>query len=106
MAEPYIALGLQAIPFAYDNSPRIYYPIKRKVHKMRRRSEQAESDDVIHGGWKPDDRGLILKKRSEVASDEEIVEVVPRRNTNNRQLVRRTSSVDGNGYDGRDGRND
>lgn len=72
---------------------------------MRRRSEQAESD-AIHGGWKPDDRGLVLKKRSEVASDEEIVEIVPRRNTNNRQLVRRTSSVDRVGYDGRDSRND
>lgn len=107
MADPYVALGLKAIPLAYDHYPQVYYPIKRKVQKMRRRSEQAESDDVaIHGGWKPDDRGLVLKKRSEVASDEEIVEIVPRRNTNNRQLVRRTSSVDRVGYDGRDSRND
>jgi hypothetical protein len=107
MADPYLALGLKAIPFAYNNYPQVYRPIKREVQKMRRRSEQAESDDVaIHGGWKPDDRGLVLKKRSEVASDEEIVEVVPRRNTNNRQLVRRTSSVDRIGYGGRDSRND
>ena len=107
MADPYIALGLKAIPFAYDNYPQVYQPIKRGVQKMRRRSEQAESDDVdFHGGWKPDERGLVLKKRSEVASDEEIVEVVPRRNTNNRQLVRRTSSVDRIGYGGRDSRND
>jgi hypothetical protein len=107
MADPYIALGLKAIPFAYDNYPQVYNPIKRKVQKMRRRSEPAESDDVaMHGGWKPDDRGLVLKKRSEVASDEEIVETVPRRNANNRQLVRRTSSADRIGYDRRDGRND
>jgi hypothetical protein len=107
MADPYIALGLKAVPFVYDNYPQVYDPIKRKVQKMRRRSEPAESDDVaIHGGWKPDDRGLVLKKRSEVASDEEIVETVPRRNTNNRQLVQLTSSADRIGYDRRDGRHD
>lgn len=107
MADPFIALGLKAVPFVYDNYPQAYDPIKRKVQKMRRRSEPAESDNVaIHGGWKPDDRGLVLKKRSEVASDEEIVETVPRRNANNRQLVRRTSSADRIGYDRRDGRND
>ena len=104
MADPFIALGLKAVPFVYDNYPQAYDPIKRKVQKMRRRSEP---DDVaIHGGWKPDDRGLVLKKRSEVASDEEIVETVPRRNANNRQLVRRTSSADRIGYNRRDGRND
>ena len=107
MADPYIALGLHAVPYVYDKYPQVYQPVKRKVQKMRRRSEQAEyDDDAIHGGWKPDDRGLVLKKRSEVASDEEIVETVPRRNANNRQLVRRTNSADRSGYDRRDGRND
>jgi hypothetical protein len=107
MADPYVSLGLKAVPYAYDNYDKVYDPIKRKVQKMRRRSDQVEYDDVaIHGGWKPDDRGLVLKKRSEVASDEEIVEVVPRRTANNRQLVRRTSSVDRVGYDRKDGRND
>jgi hypothetical protein len=107
MADPFVALSLKAVPYAYDNYGQIYDPIKRKVNKMRRRGEAVDYDDVaIHGGWKHDDRGLVLKKRSEVASDEEIVETVPRRNTNNRQLVRRTSSVDRAGYDRRDGRHD
>jgi len=107
MADPYVSLGLKAVPYAYDNYDKIYDPVKRKVQKMRRRGEQVEyDDDENHGGWKPDDRSLVLKKRSEVASDEEIVEVVPRRNANNRQLVRRTSSVDRVGYDRRDGRSD
>jgi len=107
MADPYIALGLKAVPFVYDNYPQVYHPIKRKVQKMRRQSEPTNFDDhAVHGGWKPDDRGLILKKRSEVASDEEIVETVPRRNANNRQLVRRISSADRSGYDRRDGRHD
>jgi hypothetical protein len=108
MADPYVSLGLQALPYAYDNYDKIYKPIKRKVNKLRGRGEQAEYDDItMHGGWKPDDRGLVLKKRSEVASDEEIVEVVPRRRPNNdRQLVRRTSSEDRIGFDRRDGRND
>lgn len=107
MADPYVALGLKAVPFAYDNYDKVYQPIRRKIKKMRGRGEQVEYDEVdIHGGWKPDDRGLVLKKRSEVASDEEIVEVVPRRTDNNRQLVRRTSSVDRIAYDRRDGRSD
>jgi hypothetical protein len=107
MADPYVSLGLKAVPYTYDNYDKIYDPVKRKVQKMRRRGEQVEyDDDENHGGWKPDDRSLVLKKRSEVASDEEIVEVVPRRNANNRQLVRRTSSVDRVGYDRRDGRSD
>jgi hypothetical protein len=107
MADPFVALGLKAVPYAFDNYGQVYHPIKRKVKKMRSRGDQAEYDEVaIHGGWKPDDRGLVLKKRSEVASDEEIVETISRRNANNRQLVRRTSSVDRGGYDRRDGRND
>jgi hypothetical protein len=108
MADPYISLGLKAAPYVYDNYDKVYDPIKRKVNKLRGQGEQVEDDDTtMHGGWKPDDRGLVLKKRSEVASDEEIVQVVPRRRPNNdRQLVRRTSSVDRIGYDRRDGRND
>ena len=107
MADPYVALGLKAVPYAYNNYGQVYDPIKRKVKKMRGKGEQVEYDDVAtHGGWKPDDRGLVLKRRSEVAANEEIVETVPRRNANNRQLVRRTSSVDRVGYDRRDGRND
>src|SRR5437868_5333009 len=108
MADPYISLGLQAVPYAYDNYDKVYHPIKRKVKKMRGRKEQVEHDDItMHGDWKPDERGLVLKKRSEVASDEEIVGVVPRRSSkSNRQLERRTSSVDRIGSDRRDGRDD
>ena len=107
MADPYISLGLKAVPYAYNNYGQVYNPIKNKVKKIRGRGDQVMyDDDTVHGGWKPDNRGLVLKKRSEVASDEEIVEAVPRRNANNRQLVRRTSSVDRVGYDRRDGRDD
>lgn len=107
-ADQFISLGLQAIPYAYDKYPTVQTQIKRQVRNMRGRGEQVESDDdEIHGGWKPDDRGLILKKRSEVASDEEIVETVPRRRNDNRELVRRSSSVDRAAYyRRRDGRND
>lgn len=108
MADPYVSLSLKAIPYAYDNYDKVYDPIKRKAKKIRGRGEQVEYDDMtMHGGWKPDDRGLVLKKRSEVASDEEIVEVVPRRSANsNRQLVNRTSSLDRTGYDRGGDRND
>jgi hypothetical protein len=108
MADPYVSLGLKAIPYAYNNYDKVYDPIKRKAKQIRGRGEQVEYDDgTMHGGWKPDDRGLVLKKRSEVASDEEIVEVVPRRSANsNQQLVHRTSSLDRTGYERGGGRND
>ena len=38
MADPYISLGLQAVPYAYDNYDKVYHPIKRKVKKMRGRN--------------------------------------------------------------------
>ena len=108
MADPYVSLGLKAVPYVHQHYPTVYDPIKRKVKKMRGQGDQVGySDAAIHGGWRPDDRGLVLKRRSEVASDEEIVETVPRKSANNRQaLVRRTSSVDRAGYDGRNGRGD
>lgn len=110
MADPYIGLGLKGLTYASNNYETVYHPVKRKIKKMRGRAQDAVEENDPHGGWVPDERGLVLKKKSEVASDEEIVEYIPRasRTANNRQLVRRTSSMDRGSYgnDRRTGRDD
>ena len=104
MAEQFVTLGFQGVPYAVNNYGKVYNPVKQKYKKMRGKGEEVEYDEVHHhGGWKPDDRGLVLKKRSEVASDEEIVEAIPRHKAR-QALVRRTSSMDRGDY-GRGGRN-
>ncbi len=107
MADPYVSLGLKGMTWGANNYENVYHPVKRKVQKMRGRDPNRDVDP--HGGWVPDDRGLVLKKRSEVSSDEEIVEYIPRNERKNRQqLVRRTSSMDRGNYgnDRRNGRDD
>ena len=104
MNEQFVTLGFKGVPYAVNNYGKVYHPVKSKIKKMRGKGEVIEYDDVhYHGGWKPDDRGLVLKKRSEVASDEEIVEEMPRQKAR-QALVRRTSSMDRGDY-GRGGRN-
>lgn len=103
MADPYIGLGLNGITYASNNYQKVLHPVRNQVKKMRTR-DQGQGNNA---GWVPDSRGLVLKKRSEIASDEEIVDYIPRsqRNANNRQLVRRTSSMDRGNYGGGDRRN-
>ena len=93
-----VGLGLTAVPYGINNYGKVAHPVKRKVRRIRGREDQEQnSDAMVHGGWKPDDRGLVLKRRSEVQSDEEIVEHIPR--ANRQALVRRTSSMDRGNYD-------
>jgi len=109
MADPYISLGLKGMTYAANNYETVYHPVKRRVQKMRGRGPPQTQDGDLRGTWVPDDRGLVLKKRSEVSSDEEIVEYIPRAERQNRQqLVRRTSSMDRGSYgnDRRNGRDD
>lgn len=91
-----------------NNFEKAWYPVKGKAQKMRprRRGGRRRNDDHDDEPT-PEDRGWVLKKRSEVQSDEEIVERVPR----NQQMVpyrpgvnRRASSLDRNEYRG--GRDD
>lgn len=100
MAEQFVGLALQGVAPAVNH----YGPVKRKVkEKMpsrrgRNGSESAQQtwDEVDEHS--PEERGLVLRKRSEVRSDEEIVERVPRRSqqANGRPgLNRRPSSMDG-----------
>jgi hypothetical protein len=111
MAEPFLGLALNGVTPLVNNYERAWVPVKSKAQKMRerRRGGRGKHDDYDDEPT-PEDRGWVLKKRSEVKSDEEIVERVPRR----QQMVpyrpnmdRRASSLDGNDYrDRREGRND
>ncbi len=111
MAEPFVGLALSGAAPVIDNYEKAWDPLKTRAQKMReRRRGGSRKDDDYDDEPTPEQRGWVLKKRSEVQSDEEIVERAPR----NQQMVpyrpgmnRRASSLDGNDYRNRgDGRND
>jgi hypothetical protein len=111
MAEPFIGLALQGATPLINNYEKAWDPLKFRAQKMReRRKGERKRDNERYDEPTPEELGWVLKKRSEVRSDEEIVERVPR----NQQVVpyrpsanRRASSLDGNDHrDRRDGRND
>lgn len=71
---------------------------KAKYRIDKARGRVAKEDPGIKDSWAMEDKGYVLKRRSEVASDEEVVEVVRHRG----QVLprrpgarRRTSSMDG-----------
>ena len=105
MAEPFVGLALSGATPLINNYEKAWDPLKSKAQKMRehRKGGRRRHDDDYDEPT-PEERGWVLKKRSEVQSDEEIVERVPR----NQQIVpyrpranRRTSSLDGIDYNDR-----
>lgn len=111
MAETFVGLALEGAAPLIDNYDKAWDPLKTKARKMRERRRGGRSkDDDYDAEPTPEECGWVMKKRSEVRSDEEIVQRVPRK----QQVVpyrpgvnRRASSLDGNDYrDRRDGRND
>lgn len=111
MAEPFMSLALAGVDPLLNNYDKILSPIQTRSQKMfQRRKAHGKKDGHDDHEPTPEERGWVLKKRSEVQSDEEIMDTVPR----NRQMIpyrpaphRRASSLDGNHYDDRrDGRND
>lgn len=106
MAEPFVGLALSGATPLINNYEKAWDPLKSKAQKMRelRKGGHRRHDDNHHEPT-PEERGWVLKKRSEVQSDEEIVERVSR----NQQMIpyrpgvnRRASSLDGD--DNRDRR--
>jgi hypothetical protein len=112
MAEPFVGLALSGAAPLINNYEKAWDPLKSKTQKMRERRRggrrRHDDHDDHDDDPTPEERGWVLKKRSEVRSDEEIVERVPR----NQQVVpynrpgmnRRASSLDRNDY--RDGHSD
>jgi hypothetical protein len=103
--EDIIEFGLDHNEQIYDNAPRVYNHGKKRYAKMRGRNK-AIYDETISDQRPMEERGLVLRKRSEVQSDEEVVEVVRHRGQRLPRrpgLDRRASSVD-NPRDGGRGR--
>lgn len=108
MADPFIALGLTAVPPAVNNYHKAWHPVRNKVKKLpvvrRRKDGTYEKDYAYEEDMTPEKKGWVLKPRREVGSDEEIMEyagprsqvqgneLVPRRPGGS--MVRRASSVD------------
>jgi hypothetical protein len=100
----FVEFGLENVDPMYDNAPRVYNYGKRRYRRMRGRDEPIY-DEAIADDRAMEQKGLVLRKRSEVRSDEEIVEVVRHRGERLARrpgLARKASSMD----DMRNGRND
>lgn len=110
MAEQFLPIGLAAVNPAVDNYEKAWHPVKKQAKKLpvRRKSKKNRDreddrdryayDDRQEDMRSPEERGLILKPRREVASDEEIVEIVPKGQLIKRPdgaMTRRASSMDG-----------
>ena len=108
MADPFIAIGLNAVPPMVNNYHKAWHPIKRQAKKVPTfgRSRNGTNDkDYAAEDMTPEQRGWVLKPRREVGSDEEIMQYVGRKGGQSQgnemvlrrpggAMVRRTSSLD------------
>jgi hypothetical protein len=72
-----LPLTLHAIPYATEHYDKVWNPVRNTYKKIR--GQVPAGDPDIRNVQIMEDRGYILRKRSEVQSDEEIVEVVRHR---------------------------
>lgn len=110
MADDMAELAFMGIDKGVDNYEKAWDPMKNRTVSMKQRYQSRRSSrrgpDNFDDGPYPEREGYVLKKRSEVRSDEEIVDrarnqdVIPYRPKNRR----RASSLDGDDYRG--GRSD
>lgn len=99
MAEQALGLTLNAVPMVIKHGDKVWDPVQHRYRKMRGRVPEEDGD--IYDRRTMEEKGLVLRRRRDVNSDEEIVEVVrhkgdvlPRRPRHN---DRRASSMDNRG---------
>jgi hypothetical protein len=92
-----LGLGLNGVNLAIKHQDKVIDPFHRRYRKMRGQGPQRDPD--LYDGRAMEEKGLVLRRRRDVGSDEEIVEVVrhrgeilPRRPGRPRQQ-RRSSSM-------------
>ncbi|KIX07559.1 uncharacterized protein Z518_02212 [Rhinocladiella mackenziei CBS 650.93] len=97
MAEQALGLTLNAVPIIVKHGDKVWDPIQHRYKKMR--EQLPREDSHVYDSRTMEEKGLHLRRRRDVASDEEIVEVVrhkgenlPRR-PNHRGSPRRSRSV-------------
>lgn len=98
-----LEFGLENHSQIYDNAPKVYQSGRKRVDKMSGKNKPVY-DESISDQRCMEERGLVLRKRSEVQSDEEVVEVVrhrgqrlPRRPGMNRRASSMDNPRDGGG---------
>ncbi|KIW98813.1 uncharacterized protein Z519_00476 [Cladophialophora bantiana CBS 173.52] len=98
-----LGLGLNGVNLAITHQDKVIDPLHRRYKKMRGQVPQPDPD--LYDKRTMEEKGLVLRRRRDVASDEEIVEVVrhkgdilPRRPTRSEQQRQRASSM----HNGRD----
>lgn len=94
--EDIIEFGLDHNEQIYDNAPRVYKHGKKRYDRMRGKNKSIY-DETVSDPRAMEERGLVLRKRSEVQSDEEVVEVVRHRGqrlSKRPGMERRASSMD------------
>ena len=80
MADPYVGLGLQGVNLATNKYEDIRDPVVRHWDRMRGKHMELEKRDKhVREKYTPEEQGLVLRRRRDVGSDEEIVEVVRHR---------------------------
>ncbi|EXJ96035.1 hypothetical protein A1O1_01161 [Capronia coronata CBS 617.96] len=77
MAEQALGLGLTAVPVAIKHHEKVWDPIHHRYKKMR--GQLPKEDEDIYEQRTMEEKGLVLRRRRDVAPDEKIVEVVRHR---------------------------
>lgn len=72
-----LGLGLNGVNLALTHHDKVLSPIHRKYKDMRGQGPQRDED--LYDRRTMEDKGLVLRRRRDVGSDEEIVEVVRHR---------------------------
>lgn len=96
-----LAIGFNATKMGAQNFDNIWDPAKAKYRKLKN-PEAYRDDPDVNDRRIMEERGLVLRRRRDVGSDEEVVEtvrhrgeVLPRRPGRPRYDSRRASSLDG-----------
>ena len=96
-----LGLGLSAVPVAQQHYNKVWDPVQHKYKKIRGLAPDPYPDKDILDTKLAEDKGLVLRRRRDVQSDEKVVEVVRHRGEvlpRRPRPARRPSSMD-NGRD-------
>jgi hypothetical protein len=72
-----LGMGLHGVNLAINHQDKVIDPLHRRYKKLRSKEEKPDPDILDHRTM--EEKGLVLRRRRDVASDEEIVETVRHR---------------------------
>lgn len=93
-----LPIALNGINMGAEHFDKVYDPMKKKYWQ---RKGYYRDDPDVHDHRTPEEKGYVLRRRKDIGSDEEVVEVVrhrgeilPRRPGRPKEIARRASSYD------------